>query len=131
VRPLALTLGLFALLTAAQNNPAAQPPIEVPERPYANLHAPPEAVSGVAGGPGIVLTDAVKSTVVMKRFPGGPCGGGTPYDSGMTNPLRSESQGQPASESGGIGLWLPVGSAVAGVAGLSLIGFWLLRRSRV
>jgi hypothetical protein len=50
----------------------------------------------------------------------------------MSSFARSESRdGQPASGSDGIGLWLPIGSGVAAVAGIGLIGFWLLRRSRV
>jgi hypothetical protein len=134
VKQLAFVLGLSALILGASDATAEQPPQQIPTRPYESLHTPPEAVTSAAGGPAVVLTDKVKSTVVIQTIRGGPCGGGTPYDSGMSNFVRSESRdSQPASESGsgGIGLWLPIGSGVAAVAGISLIGFWLLRRSRV
>jgi hypothetical protein len=95
-------------------------------RPYAYLNVPPEATTAAVGGLGVVLTDQVKSTVVMQYTEGGPCGPN--YDSSsMTNSVRSGS----GSEPGGAGLWLPIGVGVTAVAGLGVMGFWLLRRSRV
>jgi hypothetical protein len=133
VKLLAFALGLFAVLACAQNGPASLPPQKVLAQP--TIYIPPEAAVSAAGGPAVVLAEKAKP-VEYEMIPGGPCGGGVPYDSGMTNPVRSEPRGtQPAStsgsEPGGIGLWLPIGSGVAAVAGIGLIGFWLLRRSRM
>jgi hypothetical protein len=122
-RPL-FSLAFVAVLLGASLASASSDGQQIPTRPYASLYTPPEAVSAAVGGPGMVLADAAKATVVYEYTGGGPCGPN--YDSsGMRDPVSS------GSESGGIGIWLPVGIASAAVAGLGLVGFWLLRRSRV
>jgi hypothetical protein len=124
-RPLLPALAFVALSLGALIAPAAQAPRRIEMRPYEYLNVPAEATTAAVGGLGVVLTNQVKSTVVVQYTGGGPCGPN--YDSGMTGSGRSGS----GSESGGTDLWLPIGVGVTAVAGLGVMGFWLLRRSRV
>ena len=104
------------LLLGASVSPADQMPQRVPTYPYEGLYTPPEAVSAAVGGPGVMLSDAAKATVVYEYSGGGPCGAN--YDS--SGCATSVSSGRTL----GMGIWLPVGIGAA-VAGLGLVGYWL------
>lgn len=122
---LLLAAGTLVVSTA----PAAIAPQEIKTYPYRHLVASPEVVVTATGGPGVVLADQIKDTVVVRYGGGGPCGSlGPPPEAEATNtgtPRRSDSA------SGGGNVWLLVGSVGVVVGGLVLVGFALARRSRV
>jgi hypothetical protein len=116
----AVIAGIGLLITATIAS-ASQAPQRIETRPYEHLVIPIEATTAAVGGPAVILTDKVKSTVVVEFTGGAPCGPLGP------DFARADSQG----ESGGMGIWLPVGIGTAAVAGIALVGYLLLRQSRV
>jgi hypothetical protein len=119
MKRLAFALAACALLVGDSAAPASQAPQRTETRPYADLHAPPEATTTAAGGLGVVATDRIKAKVVIEYSGGGPCG-----------PLGpDEDTRRTGSAEGGNEVWLLVGVSVGAVAVLGLVGFLLLRRS--
>jgi hypothetical protein len=117
-------LALLGVLVGASLAAASIAPRQTEFRPYAGLNTPADATTAAAGGLGVAATDEVKARTRMLYEGGGPCGSPRPSDD---YPPRSAAGGG-ADETN---IWLPVGLGVTAVASIALVGFVLLRRSRV
>jgi hypothetical protein len=125
MKRLAFTLAAIGLLSGASVAPASVAPQRIEHRPYAHLNTPPEATTAATGGPGVVLAEQVKSTVRVEFTGGAPCGPMPGYDD---NPFGTGGPGGPANP---VGVWVAAGVGVVAVAGIAVVGFVLLRRSKV
>jgi len=90
----------------------------VPYRPFQDLHAPPEAVGSVLGGPGIALADSVKAKVEYVYQDGGCGSPGSNYGLNPSAAIPEQTKTL---------LWA---SLAFGVFSVSLVGYWFFNRRK-
>ncbi len=122
MRRLIVLVSTAALLVAAPDVSAS--PVGRPVWPYAKLSTPAEAVSSVAGGYAVPMTEQIKSRVVIEPYTGGGgCGLAPPMFE--TEPEQPKPPTDPEADSAKTRLYLLGG---VGVGVLLLLAWLLLRR---